>query len=54
MATRVSRSWRNAIVNPACCFNEMRANAGGAEQLVAIPYEFRYTIVIGDQESTVC
>jgi hypothetical protein len=54
MAVKVSSFCRNTIADTGCRFNEIGWKTGRAEQLVAIPFEFRYTIVIGHQENTPC
>ena len=54
MAARVSRFWLDTITDAGRRFNEIGGVYMKAEQLVAIPYEFRYTIVIGNQESIPC
>lgn len=54
MAVKVSSFWRNTIADSSDRFNEIGWKTGVPEQLVAIPYEFRYTIVIGYQENTPC
>ena len=54
MAMKVSRFCRNTIADSGDQFNEIGWKSSVPEQLVAIPYEFRYTIVIGYQENTPC
>ena len=44
----------NTIADTVCRFNEIGRKTQPAQQLVAIPCEFRYTNVIGHQENTPC
>jgi len=47
MAMKVSSFCPNTITDSGCQFNEIGWKTEPVQQLVAIPYGFRYTIVIG-------